>query len=157
MKRVKKYVLIVLILAAYSGGVLYYYNREKEYKVLEPIKVEILGHESYVYIPEHQEGKLLPLVVAFHGRGGSALEVVYKCGWDHIAYENEFIVVSPQYDGYAIPYTITDELIEIVKYAIDNYDVDTERVYATGFSMGGAVSVALARDYPKYFAAVAPF
>lgn len=120
MKRVKKYVLIVLILAAYSGGVLYYYNREKEYKVLEPIKVEILGRESYVYIPEHQEGKLLPLVVAFHGRGGSALEVVYKCGWDHIAYENEFIVVSPQYDGYTNPFAILVER-ENEKHTKDRY------------------------------------
>lgn len=157
MKKIIRTILIFTIIIIYGYGLFSYYQRRDEYKVLEPTELEILGHKSYVYEPEHKEGEKLPLVVTFHGRGGSALEVVYKCGWDHIAYENKFIVVSPQYDGYAIPYTITDELIEIVKYAIANYDVDETRVYASGFSMGGAASVALARDYPEYFAGIAPF
>ncbi len=157
MKKIIRILIIIVTLIIFSGGIFYYFREKDEYKVLEPTKVDILGHESYVYIPEHAEGEKLPLVVTFHGRGGSALEVVYKCGWDHMAYKEKFIVVSPQYDGYANPYTITDELIEIVKYAIEIYDVDESRVYASGFSMGGAASLALARDYPEYFAGIAPF
>lgn len=32
--------------------------------------------------------------------------------------------------------------------------VDTERIYSTGFSNGGAASAALTRGYPQYFAAI---
>lgn len=37
---------------------------------------------------------------------------------------------------------------------IENYPIDSERIYAAGFSNGGATSVALTRDYPQYFAAI---
>ena len=37
---------------------------------------------------------------------------------------------------------------------LEHYPVDVQRVYSTGFSNGGAASVALTRDYPQYFAAI---
>jgi poly(3-hydroxybutyrate) depolymerase len=41
-----------------------------------------------------------------------------------------------------------------VKYVIETHPVDARRVYSTGFSNGGAVSVSLTRDHPELFAAI---
>lgn len=51
-------------------------------------------------------------------------------------------------------YSETDFLASVVEYMIANYPVDRTRIYSTGFSNGGAASVALTRDYPEYFAAI---
>ena len=91
-----------------------------------------------------------------HGRGGDITEVVYGSGWKDLAIEEEFILVAPNYDAYSNTYDVTDDLIDIVRHAIKNYNVDTTRVYATGFSKGGAATVGLTRDYPEFFAAIAP-
>lgn len=157
MKKISKIIILIITVIGICAIVVGLFLSKDKTDVLEPEKVDILGHESYVYMPKKiKKNEKLPLVVTFHGRGGSATDVVHGCGWDKIAYEEKLIVVSPQYDGYANSYTITDDLIKIVEYAIENYPVDTERVYASGFSMGGAASVALARDYPSVFAAIAP-
>lgn len=153
----KKRILFIILgfLLLVGAGIFLFLSREVT-EELTPEKVDILGHETYVYIPKRKKDEKLPLVVTFHGRGGSATDVVHGSGWDRVAYKERFIVVSPQYDGYKNSYDITDDLIEVVKYAIKNYNVDETRVYASGFSMGGAASVALARDYPGIFAAIAP-
>ena len=76
-----------------------------------------------------------------------------QSGWLAQAEKENFIVVSPDYNNYAT-YSETDFLISVVEYMIQNYPIDTERIYSTGFSNGGAASVALTRDYPEYFAAI---
>ena len=45
------------------------------------------------------------------------------------------------------------ELIEILK---DRYNIDSTRIYATGFSMGGCKSWDLYQEYPQVFAGLAP-
>ncbi len=97
---------------------------------------------------------------------------------------NQCIVISPQVtkaDGngwtdFLIPYdkglrTAEDMLAEADPYKLqdwsiaaynllhaveDDYSVDTDRVYATGLSMGGFGSYAMAAAYPEEFAAIAP-
>lgn len=137
-----------------SGCIFYYFKNQTE--ELQPEKMDILGSEVYIYMPKVKKNEKIPVVFTFHGRGGSATDVVHGSGWDKVAKKEKFMVVSPQYDGYANSYTITGDLMKIVNYITQNYNVDTSRIYASGFSMGGAASVALARDYPSVFAAIAP-
>ncbi|EEF57543.1 prolyl oligopeptidase family serine peptidase [Pedosphaera parvula] len=49
-----------------------------------------------------------------------------------------------------------DVVLGILDQVIDKYNVDTNRVYLTGLSMGGYGTWSLATTYPERFAAVAP-
>ncbi len=49
--------------------------------------------------------------------------------------------------------TETMELIEVLK---KRYPIDSARIYATGFSMGGCKSWDLYQEYPEVFAGLAP-
>jgi predicted peptidase len=65
-----------------------------------------------------------------------------------------FIIVSPQVptDEWWSP----DIVKWITSYIIENYSVDTSRVYLTGLSMGGYGTWATAIKYPDIYAAIAP-
>ena len=47
-------------------------------------------------------------------------------------------------------------MIELLDSVIKEYDVDEDRIYLTGLSMGGSGSLRLAADHPNRFAAVVP-
>jgi predicted peptidase len=63
-----------------------------------------------------------------------------------------FIIVAPQTsnDWYA---SLLDQTLNEI---ITAYSVDTNRIYLTGFSMGGWGTYLMATEYPTRFAAVAP-
>jgi predicted peptidase len=122
-----------------------------------------LSCEYLLFLPDGYSGKKQgwPLMLFLHGAGerGSDLNKVKVHGPPKIV-ENQkdfpFIVVSPQCpeDDWW-----TDK-VEVLIYLLDDivatYNVDTERIYLTGLSMGGYGSWALAAEYPERFAAVAP-
>jgi len=65
-----------------------------------------------------------------------------------------FVVLAPQLG--AIPdvgYKI--RLEAFLEYAVRTYDIDTSRIYITGYSLGGFLSAAFSKDYPDRIAAVA--
>lgn len=66
-----------------------------------------------------------------------------------------FVVVSPQYCD-QFRQADLDVPLALVDYVISNFDVDPERVYLTGLSMGGFGTWALACKHPERFAAIAP-
>jgi len=102
-----------------------------------------------------------PMILFLHGAGerGSDLEKVKKHGPPKIV-ENKkdfpFIVVSPQ----CLPgdrwTKKTEVLIHLLDDIVARYDVDTERIYLTGLSMGGYGTWSLASEYPERFAAIVP-
>ena len=49
-----------------------------------------------------------------------------------------------------------DELIQLVDHVENNLNIDRERVYLTGLSMGGYGTWRLAASYPERFAAIVP-
>lgn len=108
----------------------------------------------YVYMPEDiQKDEQLPLVLDMNCTGGDPESEVTSNGWDKEAEKERFIVVAPEYND-AATYSEVDYMMEVVDEAVKRYPVDEERIYATGFSNGGALAVALASEHPERFAAI---
>ncbi|MBP5728632.1 MAG: hypothetical protein J6Y48_16285, partial [Clostridia bacterium] len=67
--------------------------------------------------------------------------------------EEGFIVIAPEYRDNA-SYEETDYLRSVIEQAVSRYPVDPGRIYATGFSNGGAAAIALASEYPELIAGI---
>lgn len=114
------------------------------------------GKTVYCFVPQavkNNPQNRVPMVLFMCGTTCDPVDNCVQSGWLNQAQKSNFIVVSPDYNNYAT-YSETEFIKSVVEYMIENYPVDSERIYATGFSNGGAMSVALTRDYPQYFAAI---
>ncbi len=113
-------------------------------------------HPAGVMVYARQEalrsGAPLPLVLAFHGGGDSALHMAWVSGWWRVAMRNNFLLVCPENH---LNLTAT-EVMELIGCLKEKYPVDSRRIYATGFSMGGCKTWDLYQEYPEDFAAMAP-
>ena len=103
------------------------------------------------YYPKDAEGPL-PLVLAFHGGGDSAFHIAWVSGWWRVAMRNRFLLVCVENH---LNITAT-EVMELIGQLKEKYPVDSTRIYATGFSMGGCKTWDLYQEYPEAFAALAP-
>ena len=114
----------------------------------------------HLYIPkEYNELQKVPLLLFLHGSGerGKDLDLVLKWGPPkHINAGKDFpmIVVSPQCPSEERWDAAT--LAELVKWMLQKYKIDRDRLYVTGLSMGGEGTYALIESYPKLFAAAVP-
>lgn len=114
-----------------------------------------------LYLPTdyNNANKDFPLVLFLHGAGerGTDIEKVKIHGLPKLINQGKdfpFIVVSPQ-----CPEDIfwnVDVLIALLDEIVNNYRVDTNRIYVTGLSMGGHGTWELAMRQPNRFAALAP-
>lgn len=116
------------------------------------------GETGFLFIPEsvNEQQDNVPMVVMMMCTGGEAKSNAIACGWVDKALEEGIIVLAPNYNNYAT-YSEIDTIMSSVEYALSQYPVDRSRVYATGFSNGGAMSVALASEKPEYFAAISAY
>lgn len=113
-----------------------------------------------LFLPESygKDDKQWPLIMFLHGSGesGSDLSLVKKHGPPKIVETKRdfpFIVVSPQS---ARRGWNADVLAALLDEIILNYQVDRDRIYLTGLSMGGYGTWSLAAAYPERFAAIVP-
>jgi predicted peptidase len=116
-----------------------------------------------LFLPESygEEKKSWPLMLFLHGAGerGNDLKLVKKHGPPKIVEKQKdfpFIVVSPQCPKDQWWDEDLDVLINLLDEIITKYDVDEQRVYLTGLSMGGFGTWALGSRYADRFAAIAP-
>ncbi len=119
--------------------------------------------EYWLYIPADYAGakEPLPLVVFLHGLGERAPEIekVKKHGPPKLIARGKpfpFICISPQCPAKSWWPKETKALVALLDEIGAKYNVDKDRVYLTGLSMGGFGTWALAIDQPKRFAAIAP-
>ena len=122
-----------------------------------------LSCKYLLFLPEGygKEQKRWPLMLFLHGAGerGDDLNKVKVHGPPKIVQKRKdfpFIVVSPQCPEDDWWTKKTEVLINLLDDIVARYDVDPDRIYLTGLSMGGYGSWALASDYPDRFAAVVP-
>jgi polyhydroxybutyrate depolymerase len=135
----------------------------------------------YLYIPDsYNKDNKVPLVIMFHGGGGTAKWGIEMSEWHIKANQEGFLVAFPNStppdttkphhpkenpqrwnDGSAyIKYLkITADDIGFIDALIDsissNYAVDADRVYTTGFSNGGAMALTATMELSDKIAAVA--
>lgn len=82
-------------------------------------------------------------------------------GTDDWQSEHPCIVLVPQFSGVAVNDEFektpeVDAVIRLVDDIANNYPVDTDRIYTTGQSMGGMISMYYLVTYPNVFAAAMP-
>ncbi len=118
-------------------------------------------HLQYLlYLPvAYGERDDWPLLLFLHGAGerGDDLELVKKHGPPKLIAAGErfpMVVVSPQCpaDQWWEPWSLAGLLDEMV----EKYQVDADRIYVSGLSMGGFGTWALAAHQPRRLAAIAP-
>ena len=129
-----------------------------------------LYYKYLVYLPKsyQESNKKWPLILFLHSwseRGDNlatvqafALAGLLNTGSiKTITGQDEFpfIVVSPQAPA-ADPTWKEAELMKVLEDVFSRYNVDKDRIYATGTSFGGSASWSLGCNYPDIFSAVAP-
>ena len=137
----------------------FFFDGRFEHRVVE------YDNRSYHYalhLPEGmaaEEAHGLPLVISIHGRGEPSYLFAGKNGWEALADETgAFMVAVPD-----SPYNIwgaerdAEVLERLVADVAASHGCDTTRVYATGFSNGGAYTCQQATTRPWLFAAVSPW
>ena len=101
--------------------------------------------------PEHS----VPLLLANHGGGDDHLMFLDETGILLTAGEKGFAIVAPMHSG--ITFIAGTVLPRLVRHMLDTYPaLDPERVWVTGYSMGGMATYNCINSHPEVFAAAAP-
>jgi len=119
----------------------------------------------HIYFPNnyHDSDTKFPLVLFLHGAGerGDDLRLVEKHGIPKMINNGinfPFITVAPQcpkFQYWSEPVNVKTLLL-LVEEIIKKNKVDIERIYATGLSMGGYGTLAIAKERPDLFSAIIP-
>ncbi len=151
-----------------------------------PLAVTIRGvsRRYLLHVPSaSDQGKKWPVVVMFHGGGGTARAALRETGWAEKADKEGFLVAFPEGTPPDLsrtarfrdnPQTWNDGSkragigaartdvpdVEFVSTMLADFkvrvSVDDRRVYATGFSNGASMTFRVARELSRVLAAVAP-
>ncbi len=124
--------------------------------------------EYVVHLPKkYKSNKALPLLLIFHGGGGTGKQVQRYMGMDAIADKQNFITVYPNglgkqwNDGREFKEEISanNDVIfvsRLLDKLIKKYAIDTTRIFSTGISNGGFFSIYLSYKLSDRLLAVAP-
>lgn len=131
-------------------------------------KTDNISMPYSLFIPDKLEkGKKYPLVMFMADASTTGMDVKapLKQGYgalvwatDEAQAKNPCFVLVPQFSGVAVNdlYQRTpevDETLKLLKSVVANYPIDPARLYATGQSMGGMISMYYNINYPNIFAA----
>ena len=130
-----------------------------------------VNREYVLYIPNSYDGtSFVPLILNFHGFGGSASDYMQEADMRSLAEVDTFILVYPQgscLDGFSHwnPCPIGGDnkstaddvgfIESIISEISSQYTIDMERIYAAGYSNGGMMAYGLANYKSDLIAAVA--
>ncbi|NWG75903.1 MAG: hypothetical protein HXY24_15095, partial [Rubrivivax sp.] len=123
-----------------------------------------------VYVPSSYDGQQpVPLVIVLHPSASSGKAMEILTGFDALAERDGFIVAYPDSldlawddgklaSGWPSKLQPADD-VRFISVLIDHlavtYTIDPQRVYLTGFAVGGAMAYRLACEIPDRFAKVA--
>ncbi len=106
--------------------------------------------------------KLYPLVIYLHGKGGDVMTPEVPGQASEFAKEANYrkrpcFIMAPQCppDGFWSGNNNTN-VVKIIATLVKNLPVDEERIYVTGYSMGGYGTFDIVAKEPKLFAAAVP-
>ncbi|HEY5198931.1 MAG TPA: alpha/beta fold hydrolase [Solirubrobacteraceae bacterium] len=103
-----------------------------------------LAREAVLHVPSSPAGTALPLIVAFHGYGGSGAEFARDTGLSTLADKEGFAVVYPSSHGPQWAISGGERDVLFTSALLDRVEavacVDPARVYATGVSIGAGMA-----------------
>jgi polyhydroxybutyrate depolymerase len=165
--------LILLFLIPAAGWSRQVHRQPEQY---EELFMDGRLQRSYILHlpPQYDSQKNMPLLLAFHGGGGNALQLLESCGLADKADKEGFILVAPNGTGmfprhlltwnvgFGFGYALRNHIDDIgfVRKLIDKLEghlrIDSKRVFATGISNGGILCHFLAGALSDKIAAIAP-
>ncbi len=112
------------------------------------------------------------LVIVLHGCMQSAIEAAELTGWNKLADNNNFVLIYPEQRAANNPSRcfnwfwngdITkgngecESIYQMILYAINHYNINTDKIFITGLSAGAALSIVMLAVHPEIFNAGASF
>ena len=160
MKRKTILSILILLVLSNSGHCQSY--------ISQTIQYDGETRQYEIYIPEIYNGTVsVPLVFSFHGGSGTAAEQIGIGDLSSYADTANFIAVYPQAlpdpnDGgstnwiHKDPTTVDDVLFidALIDVLADTYQIDLNRIYACGYSLGGEFTLSLACRLNSRIAAI---
>lgn len=146
MKNTSKRLLVLLTLALAAGA-----------SAASSYNLSVGSRTAIVYAPDKRTNPAL--VLALHGMGLSAGWAQGAMQFEKLADTANFVVVYPQSDGTMWDLggsKDVDFMLALIDSMANRYKIDRDRVYATGFSMGGMLSWYLSCKIPDKIAAIVP-
>jgi len=130
-------------------------------KMIKELTVNGITREYIIYVPENYNATTaFPLLLSFHGLT-SNMEFNYNyTNFDQLAEDENFIVVHP--NGISNTWTVSANddtdinfIVALLNQLEEDYNIESNRIYSTGMSMGGFFSFSLACRLSDRIAAVA--
>ncbi len=153
-----KFIFFFLLMAFCSASFAQTYYRS--------IYSEGIKRSFVIHVPEKTVESGLPLVIVLHGHGGTGKQIMKSTGFNDISDREKFIAVYP--DGIKKNWNDGREKKDDTKYddvgfisaLIDTisgeFKIDTARIFVTGMSNGGFMSIYLAFKLNYRILGVAP-
>ena len=160
MKRDRFFILISMVLLFHVIS----------YAQLDTLLFDGLKRTYLLHLPSSYSGNTaIPLIIAFHGLGGSAGGFETTTSFSAKADTENFVVVYPNGTGspaswncggnWSPTVTNTNDDVGYISTLIDTlsrrYKIDSTRVYAAGFSNGSMMAYRLAAELSNKIAAIA--
>ncbi|MEK6795894.1 MAG: PHB depolymerase family esterase [Spirochaetota bacterium] len=146
------------------------------------IVVGDLKREYTIYLPTAYDGeKSLPVVIMFHGGGGTSKAAMAETGWDKKAEKEGFIAVFPQatapdptrpasfrgnsaiWNDGSMRFHAGKDGVDDIAYVnavidelLSKFKADPKRICATGFSNGASMTFRTGLELSRRIAAIAP-
>ncbi|WP_291125927.1 carbohydrate-binding protein [Flavobacterium sp. UBA6031] len=127
-------------------------------KAQEPILVGTSTRQMIVYAPTGVQQNS-PLVISMHGMNQTMTNQRDQTSFQSVAQANGFVLVYPQglNNTWQLSGTTdTDFILAIIDEMVKRYGIDRDRVYLSGFSMGGMMTYYAANVIADKIAAFAP-
>lgn len=148
----------------------------------DAVEIEVDGRTRSFYVhtpPAHNtepNSSALPVLIGFHGGGGSAAGFAEKTGFSAVADELGVIVVYPNGTtlfprreilqtwnaGNCCAYALDNDIDDIafldamLDYVLEHYNADPASIYLTGHSNGGMLSYRAACELSERITGIAP-
>jgi len=165
----KRLLLPAIMLAAAGSWSSKFAIAQAPASVEKKITVDGLERKYLVFAPKLAK-EPMPVVLAFHGSGGIALQMEWYSRFDDVATKEGFLVIYPEAvegnwnDGRGIDSVRAQkENIDDVKFVRalvyevgKQHKIDRSRVFATGISNGGFLSHRLAAEASDLVDGIAP-